>query len=290
MWSNETRQAASRSKRKLPTDTTSDPVSKHRKKAAPSNSHTNDHYLHQNQSQWEIMTASSNDSQPNHRDHQQYQSWSQTSTVATNTAPTIQRDLRCDSLRQTSQPTTGPPSYSLRPLGGDTAKFDVSGTFALLSSVPEKTRERPQRFNENDNTVALRVQIHNHVRGPLPPLPVVCGRCGRSDLSFEHLLKHQKSPYCLDLPAYKVVYAHVILGLPLKKIPLVLACFDAATAVVGMRYVFPIEKIQALMAGCQDSLAWARWFANLPKFVQVTAALDRYFAVNSWPPPYPLDQ
>ena len=94
----------------------------------------------------------------------------------------------------------------------------------------------------------------------------------------------------MDLPAYKVVYAHVILGLPLKKIPLVLACFDAATAVVGMRYVFPIEKIQALMAGCQDSLAWARWFANLPRFVQVTAALDRYFAVNSWPPPYPLDQ
>jgi hypothetical protein len=284
MWSNKTRQATSCSKRELPADTTSDPASKHRKKAAPSNSHTNDHYLHQNQSQWKIVTA------------------------ATNITPAIQHDLRCDSLWQTSHPTTGPSSYPLshgshtisdssvlsttrtHPLGGDTASFNVSSTFALLSSIPEKTRKRPQRFYENDSTVALRVQIHNHVRGPLPPLPIVCGRCGRSDLDFAHLLKHQKSPYCLDLPAYKVVYAHVILGLPPKSIPLALARFDAATSVVGMRYVFSKDRIQTLMAGCQDSLAWVRWFGHLPKFVQASAALDRYFAINSWPPPYPLDQ
>ncbi|KAF1347379.1 hypothetical protein EJ07DRAFT_160341 [Lizonia empirigonia] len=277
MWSDKTGEATSH-KRELPADTTSDLPSTHRKKAAPSNSHKKDHDLHRDQSQWKIVTAALEDSQPNRQDRQHHQSWSRIPTAATNITPTVQRDLRGDSLRQTSHLTTGtssyPPSHETHTINGP----------PVLSTTPSH-----QRFYENDSTVALRVEIHNHVRGPLPPLPIVCRRCGRSDLDFEHLLKHQKSPYCMDLPAYKVLYAHVILGLPLKSIPRVLTQFDAATYVVGMRYVFREDKIQALLAGCQDSLAWVRWFGHLPNFIRASAALDNYFGITSWPPPYPLD-
>jgi hypothetical protein len=310
MWSDNTQQATSR-ERGLPADRTTSTgsglASTHRKKASPFNSHTNDHDLRQCQSQREMVTAAPDNSQPNRQDRPQYQRWSQIPTAATNITPAVQHDLRCDSLQQTSHPTTEPPSYPLsyethtisglpvlstipsHPLGGDTASFNVGSTFAMLSSIPKKTRQQPQRFYENNSTVALRADIHNHVRGPLPPLPLVCGRCGRSDLDFKHRLKHQKSPYCLDLPAYKVLYAYVILGLPRKSILQALAQFDAATDVVGMRYVFRKDRIQALMAGCQDTSAWVRWFGHLPKFIRASAALDNYFGINSWPPPYPLD-
>jgi len=275
-------QYATSRKRGLPVDTTtgtgSDPATTHPKKTAPSNSHTNDHDPRQYQSHWETVTAARDDSQPSRQYRQQYQNWSQIRTAATNVTPAVQHDLQWDSRWQTSHLTTGPPPY---PLSRET---HTSSGPRVLSTTPSH-----QRFYENESTAALRAEIHNHVRGPLPPLPMTCRRCGRSDLDFTHLLKHQKSPYCLDLPAYKVVYAYTILGLPLESIPKVLAQFDASTSVVGMRYVFGEDRIQALLAGCQDSSAWVRWFSHLPNFIRPTAALDNYFGIHSWPPPYPFD-
>ncbi|KAG9186455.1 hypothetical protein G6011_09563 [Alternaria panax] len=276
--SDKTQQATSR-KREAPANmgTDSDLATTHRKKTARFNNYTNDHGLHQYQSQWKTVTTAPDDSQPSRQDRQQYQHWPQLQTAATNITPAVCHDLRWDSLRQNSHPTTGTSSY---PLSHET--HTSSGSRVLSKALSY------QRFYENDSTVARRAEIHNHFRGSLPPLPMTCRRCGRSDLDFMHLLKHQKSPYCLDLPAYKVVYAHVILELPLESIPQVLALFDAATHVVGMRYVFCGDRIQALLAECRDPSAWVRWFGRLPNFIWASAALDNYFGINSWPPPYPL--
>jgi len=239
--SNQTRQATGH-KRKLLADTTNRLSSKHHKKAAPFNNHTNDNYR----------------------------------------LPPIATILSYPPLHK---PSVLYPAPSAR-LGGNNTHFDIRSTLSQLSSIPRRTKEQRQSFNNDNSTRSMDADIQKSVRGS-PSLPKVrCGRCGRPDLDFHGLQLHHQSSLYIDVKTLKVLYAAIVLRLPCEEIQPNLQNFDHATTGMIEPYSVDKAKIQAKIDECSYPEAWVRWFGILPKLGPTIALLDRFFAKSPFPPPY----
>jgi hypothetical protein len=115
----------------------------------------------------------------------------------------------------------------------------------------------------------------------------VCGTCGRDDLIWDDLDRHQKSPYCVNERTFKLAYAKVVLNYRYDQLPAVLSRFDKQHGQTTKYYKSDLDKVFLLLSGGRGrGRSWIRWFSTLPRLTKLCLDLDNHFHWYPYPPAY----
>jgi len=117
----------------------------------------------------------------------------------------------------------------------------------------------------------------------------VCGTCGRDDLLWDDLDRHQESPYCVNERTFKLAYAKAVLNYRYDQLPAVLSRFDKQQGQTTKYYTSDLDKVTSLLSGGRGrGRSWIRWFSTLPRLTKLCRDLDNHFHWYPYPPPYPI--
>ncbi|KAG9186439.1 hypothetical protein G6011_09547 [Alternaria panax] len=115
----------------------------------------------------------------------------------------------------------------------------------------------------------------------------VCGTCGRDDLIWDDLNRHQESPYCMNERTFKLAYAKAVLNYGYDQLPAVLARFDKERGQTAQYYRSDLDEVISLLEGGRGR-SWVRWFSTLPRLTKLCHDLDNYFHWYPYPPAYSI--
>ncbi|KAH6879000.1 hypothetical protein BKA58DRAFT_398986 [Alternaria rosae] len=77
----------------------------------------------------------------------------------------------------------------------------------------------------------------------------ICGTCGRDDLIFDDLNRHQKSPYCVNERTFKLAYAKAVLNYRYDQLPAVLSRFDKQHGQTTKYCKSDLDRVLSLLSG-----------------------------------------